>query len=153
MTVPHILLKQVQIYQPELQLTTAVDMCNRINEKIDAYNKEQEQPLISAQDARKLGAGNAEWLGTEGIWAELKPLYEQQFKNGTLDNFVWEWKSSGSSNFETLITPVWFSLHDAEYRCTPKPTCQVRNLDTGELKTMTREAAKLLQAEAKERMK
>ena len=28
-----------------------------------------------------------------------------------------------------------------------EPTCQVKNIDTGELKTMTREAAKLLQAE------
>jgi len=78
--------------------------------------------------------------------AELKAMYEQQVKDGTLHRFVWECKSSGSSNFETLITPVWFSLPDAEYRCTPKPTCQVRNEDAGELKTMTRRCQETEQA-------
>ena len=35
-------------------------------------------------------------------------------------------------------------------RAEVEPTCQVRNDDTGELKTMTREKAKLLQAETKD---
>ena len=79
--------------------------------------------------------------------AKWKALYAQQVKNGTLDDFVWE-ASALPNKWTDIGVPDW-SLN-LQYRCTLKPTCQVRNDDTGELKTMTQEAAKLLQAETKD---
>ena len=78
--------------------------------------------------------------------AELKAMYEQQVKDGTLDNFVWEFTRVGC-NWAKIVFEIGTFFEYNEYRCTPKPTCQIKNLDTGELKTMTREKAKLLQAE------
>lgn len=56
-----------------------------------------------------------------------------------------------------LITPqerdAYVRDMESNTWCNPEPvepTCQVRNLDTGGLKTMTREAAKKLQAETKD---
>lgn len=240
MTVPQITIEQANFlwhWDVNLQMS-------RVNKAIDEYNTmkaereaelSQEQPLITAEEARKLGAGNVEifdtgfWVvcdnfpngyqyraikqaqpseaSTEqyitaeeaialdkssvlleyyspefGCWmtcnyllrfnekfnngevikyrraikqpapaephAELKAMYAQQVKDGALDNFVWEYKNTAMSNEWREVAHnlgVFYELN--QYRCTPKPTCQVRNLDTGELKTMTREAAKLLQAE------
>lgn len=81
--------------------------------------------------------------------AELKALYAQQVKEGTLDNYVW-WFRNGMVEWLSIKTDLGIFHACNEYRCTPKPTCQVRNDDTGELKTMTRESANLLQAETKD---
>lgn len=73
--------------------------------------------------------------------AELKAMYEQQVEDGTIMDFVWEYLPNYAQwnwlglNGETIV-PSWNKQY--QYRCTPKPTCQVRNDDTGELKTMTR---------------
>lgn len=84
--------------------------------------------------------------------AELRALYAQQFQRKTLDCYLWEFLNENGEYQHCFSThdgvasePLW--LPHKTYRCTPKPTCQVKNLDTGELKTMMREAAKLLQAE------
>lgn len=149
--------------------------------EIALAEQSQEQPLISAEEARKLeeSGGKAEYYMPEaGYWhgcgvlekfperfadgekikyraikqlepvephAELRAMYEQQAKNttdgkaGGLEDFDWELLTI-KGEWENVGTPVFAS--DCAYRCTPKPTYQVRNLDTGELKTMTREAAR-----------
>ena len=84
--------------------------------------------------------------------AELKAMYEQQVKDGTVDDFFWEYKPHNSETYLEISQYADFGkfYQTGEYRCTPKPTCQVKNLDTGKTETMTREAAKLLQAETKD---
>lgn len=76
----------------------------------------------------------------------------QQFQRKKLDCYLWEFLNENgeyqhcfSAHDGIASEPLW--LPHKTYRCTPKPTCQVRNDDNGELKTMTREAAKKLQAE------
>lgn len=79
--------------------------------------------------------------------AELKAMYEQQVKDGTVDDFVWSHSPHSENWFDEIVNFDGFFIPELRYRCTPKPTCQVKNLDTGKLKTMTRESAKKLQAE------
>lgn len=180
-----LLIPHITIEQATAVMSTMPNLCNAwllaSNMAIDAYNKANEQPLITADEARKLGAGKAEYLSWNGDWviceenqfkhtsfvtekpikyraikqpepvephAELKAMYEQQVKDGTLGDFVWEHNDKDES-YGWLQTDAP-DFTDDLYRCTPKPTCQVRNLDTGELKTMTREKAKLLQDETKD---
>lgn len=91
--------------------------------------------------------------------AELKALYEQQVKNtdagvpGGLNDFVWEFYANNLSRSawvpENPPSENWMN-QPLKWRCTAKPTCQVKNLDTGVTETMTREKAKLLQAETKD---
>ena len=103
-----------------------------------------------------------EWVKIDGVdhdpryepvqpHAELKAMYDQQVRNGTTEFYLWEFLYLKTNEWRVIPTeePPQF-MNPVQYRCTPKPTCQVRNLDTGELKTMTREAAKLLQAETKD---
>lgn len=157
------------------------EIANKALELRYAPKPSQEQPLISADEARKLGAGNAEYFDSSlGMWqvckiwcaystkysdgaafkyraikqkpvephAELKAMYEQQVKNGTTGFYLWEFLHLKTNEWRVIPAdaPPLF-INPVKYRCTPKPTCQVRNEDTGELKTMTREAAKKLQAE------
>lgn len=144
-----------------------VDLANRAIEIAQAEAEQSE--YISADEARALGAGGAEYLDYRGDWttkdidqyqtislftgkpikyraikqpkpaephAELKALYAQQVAEGTLDNFVWEWASMSNDWYEVVCNLGVFHEFN-QYRCTPKPTCQVK-LD-GEL--MSREAA------------
>ena len=93
--VPHITIEQAKAIWSML----AVQKHHAANILIDKANADQEQPLITAEEARKLGVGKAEFQAGDGEWIVCKP------------------------------------------------TCQVRNDDTGKTETMTREKAKLLQAE------
>lgn len=205
--VPHITIEQAK--HAFTGAVAPLELLKIYNERIDKANAEQsqEQPLISAEEARKLGAGNCLCLDADGQWrvttdkcefpkwrgtseikyralqpqaqpeptiqktsltdelertksfykpepvephAELKAMYEQQVKDGTVDLFRWDYNHHGTSGqwLECGVPPNWNPT--TEYRCVNLPTCQVRNEDTGELKTMTREAAKLLQAETKD---
>lgn len=69
MTVPHITIEQASVLY-----TNAEPMLKLSNELIDKHNaraeQATEQPLISAEEARKLGAGKAEWRWSdEYAWA------------------------------------------------------------------------------------
>lgn len=79
-----------------------------------------EQPLITAEEARKLGVGKAECFTSIFGWDIIGHQHIYRYEN----------------KYRAIKQPE-----------PVEPTCQVRNLDTGGLKTMTREAAKLLQAE------
>ena len=145
-----------------------------------ALAEQSTEQYITAEEARAMGAGKAEWfddafnqwnLCTPDICnyhpyfkyraikqpepvhphAELKAMYEQQVKDGMTEFYVWEFLYLKTNEWRVIPTeePPQF-INPVQYRCTPKPTCQVQNLDTGELKTMTREAAKKLQAETKD---
>ena len=89
--------------------------------------------------------------------AELKAMYAQQVKDGTLKDFIWSFKNKPEDTETQCINNPVFSPTTA-YFCTPISEhfvykhlyCQVRNDDTGELKTITRETAKELQAETKD---
>ena len=113
-----------------------LDVANRALELQYATeaNAEQEQPLITAEEARKLGVGKAEFQAGDGEWIVCKPIggcvfpFEKRFLD---NNEVIKYRAIKQPE------PV-------------EPTCQVRNLDTGETETMTREAAKLLQDETKD---
>lgn len=68
MTIPHITIEQFNAMKNSWHEQSELDY---VNSRIDAYNKanvEQEQLLISAEEARKLGAGNAEILEQDGKW-------------------------------------------------------------------------------------
>lgn len=176
---------------------------NEVNAAIAQESAEQatQNQLITAEQARALGAGNAEYIflgaakwmtRTENCcyldtdvyqykyraikkevpaepqvaaWptphekvephAELRRLYAQQVKDGTLGNFDWTYKYNLQNTFVPLdascfVRREFVMYKDHDYQCVPKLTCEVRNDDTGEVKTMTREAAKLLQAETKD---
>ena len=180
--VPHITRKHYDEafdYCVENASPTAVDICNKAIEI--ALTEQSTEQYITAEEARKLGAGKAEWQGDSGEWyecgercsynktwgdlplkyraikqpepvephAELKAMYAQQVKDGTLDNFVWEYRDKYQVGAPWTMT-IKPNFTASEYRCTHKATCQVKNLDTGELKAMTREAAKLLQVETRD---
>ena len=96
------------------------------NKAIEIALAEQSQDqYIKADEARKLGEGNAEFQKSNGEWVRCGKwcVYNPTHDDGS----VWKYRAIKQ----------------------PEPRCQVRNEDTGELKTMTREAAKLLQAETK----
>lgn len=42
-----------------------------------------EQPLITAEEARKLGAGNAEWFGTFSSWIACSEAFQYPTWSGT----------------------------------------------------------------------
>ena len=217
MQVPHIKITQAHLDKAYDYPEDAKSLLGLFNKAIEIALAEQrqEQLLISADEARKLGAGNAEWRWECGKWAvinrlfpyfteaqyraikqpdqtctrshphelmseqckeltkiakanyekayppepvephaELKALYEQQVKDGTLKDFIWSFKNKPEDTETECITNPVFNPTTA-YFCTPISEhfaykhlyCQVLNENTGELKTMTREAAKLLQSE------
>lgn len=133
MQTPHITIEQASVLY-----TNAEAMLKLSNQLIDKHNAREEQTNEQPEPVEPHAA--------------LKAMYKQQVKDGTLDNYVWEYKFHLSKEFVPLDGSVvvlgqLLTYADHEYRCTPKPTCQVRNLETDELKTITREAAKKLKAE------
>lgn len=233
MTIPHITIEQAIAFAGAV---FPLELLKIYNERIDKANAEQERPIITAEEARKLGAGKAEFQNDFGEWVicgeehlnyvakyraikqpepvaigmrdaiykdstpklhvgsssfedwfqvqpfatqvgikqmcrdsyaagmgdplvtyaapsepvephvELRAMYEQQVKDGTLDDYYWEYKFS---TFQWLPANMFKGMDwsdKTELRCTPKPTCQIKNLDTNIISTMSREAAKKLQA-------
>ena len=72
MTIPHITIEQITAMNPYVSKRDHGILLEVENSLIDAYNEanaEQAQPeqYITAEEARKLGAG-AEWLGATGTW-------------------------------------------------------------------------------------
>lgn len=87
MTVQHITIEQASILytnaEPMLKLSN--ELIDKHNARIDKANAEQEQSLISADAARKLGAGKAEFQAGDGNWIVCEPIggydfpYEKRF--------------------------------------------------------------------------
>ncbi len=137
---------------------------------------DSEQEYITAEEARELGAGKAEWFddafkqwklctpdicnyhsyfkyraikqhepldlsNIKGVGrnfeikpepvdphAELKAMYEQQTRNGTTEFYLWEFLYLKTNEWRVIpvdVPPLF--INPVQYRCTPKPTCQVRN--------------------------
>lgn len=104
------------------------------------------EQYITSDEARKLGVGNAEAL-YNGNWitCNIHCIYPSGLKYRAIKQPepVEQWQENDNSRgFDKLA--------EKQHPELLIPTCQVRNEDTGELKTMTREAAKLLQAETKD---
>lgn len=87
MNIPHITIEQAKIAFESVEDKLMPALLERYNSRIDAYNKanppesnlkfngtlpqttqSNEQPFISAEEARKLGAGKAEVLEQDGKW-------------------------------------------------------------------------------------
>lgn len=127
--VPLITFEQIAATYPNESTETCNSILTRCNNAISEYNKvnaEQEQPLISAEEARKLGAGKAEFLGKfSGNWIVCEEFcsYSSDYKYRAIKQ----------------PEPATIGMRDTAYKdSTPKPTCQIKNLDTGVTETMTR---------------
>jgi len=116
----------------------------------DMAEASKPEEYITAEQARALGAGNAEfyyhggWVTCSGYCypntpkyraikqpmpdphAELKALYAQQVLYGTLDDYVWEYVDDENSAWFKVTKPIFVS--GCEYRCTPKPP-KLKQLD------------------------
>jgi hypothetical protein len=111
---------------------------------LDAFPVEvnaQQETYITADEARKRGPGNAEYSDSRNKWH----IVEDYFGFPTVSCF-----DDSPVKYRALQAqpePV-----EPQQAALPQPYdkslyCKVRNEDTGELKTMTREAAQKLQAE------
>lgn len=132
-----------------------IDLANRAIEIALAEANAQQETYLTADEARKLGAGNAMYL-LDGIWipcdgvhyhdnfkyraiqpqpqaqpepadphATLRAEYSKQVKEGTTELYLWRRRDAGMVNFAPLGVPPAF-FHFHEYECTLKPTCQVQ---------------------------
>lgn len=186
-------LKEQFYLQAEKQLCVISPLIEIINKALElqhAAEQSQEQ-YITADEARKLGAGNAEYQysknnapWTEWITCYLGCRYEESddswkvkyraikqpepvaigmrdatYKDSTPklhvgDSAFEDWFQAQPFATQTGVKQMCRDSYAAgmgdplvTYATPPEPvepTCQVKNLDTGELKTMTREAAKKL---------
>lgn len=127
--VPIITIEQVAAIYPHCDPKDHLYIMGIENKLIEKYNAEQatQDQFITADEARALGAGNAEmWITNEWIVCGIGCNY--------LLNYMGD--------------PVKYRAIRKEVPAAP--TCQVRNDDTGVTETMTREAAQKLQAETKD---
>lgn len=111
----------------EIALAEQEQLENEANESINQLvDEDMQEQYITADDARKLGAGNAEFQKANGVWAKCSKwcVYNTTHDGGA------------AIKYRAIKQPV--------------PTCQIKNLDTGKTETMTRVRAKLLQAETKD---
>lgn len=149
------------------------EIANRANEIAEAEAAKSVHPdsieadrYITAEQAKALGAGNAEWrsYSKTAKWnvctdynceyatgfeyratqakptephAELKALYQKHVDEGTVGNYVWELKTIVNPDVWQTLTGIKPSWTDTtQYRCIPKA-----NLVTLDGELMSRELA------------
>jgi hypothetical protein len=66
MTIPHITIEQAKA---AVGISLAEGWLHSLNRMIDSANAQQESEYITVEQARELGAGNAEWLSISGDWS------------------------------------------------------------------------------------
>lgn len=175
--IPHITFEQANaIHKTPLHCVAKEKICewqqivNSLIDKANAGQKQSEEQYITATQARELGVENAEYSDTRGKW-HLCGNYCKYQKTSAFDGSDWQFVMDDKTRCVKLIEEVYDLLAEGESKTAKEliqkrvnnltvnippyigpvaPTCQVRDLNTGVTKTMTPEAAKLLQAETKD---